>query len=807
MSRPRKDVLAIAFLVLVITVFFAPELFTDRTLVTFRLAGTLPWISDATREELEQPSVTSDCTLSYFPRRVFATEMLRQGQIPYWNPHQFGGTPFLANFQSAVFYPVNLMLYGFDPATQMDLFLYLHFIIAAVFTYLLARKLRLTRRGSIVSALSFTFCGFMVTRYGQPTFVSTASWLPALLYFAERMLEAPGFRRSGLLALALSLCILAGFPQLVLMNVYALVVYVVLRLALARRKPMRWRYVTAVFLILSLVVGCLVCAFQLLPTYELSKFSYRKVLPFSMVLSSAHHRLVALKYFIPDILGDPVHIGVLSKALRKVAAGPAFAQNYVSTTGYAGIIPLLLAVLALAVPGRRLVPFAVLGAIALLTVFGTGLLAVFYRFLPGFDFSRIDRVILIYMLSVSVLAGCGFDVALSGHARKRMFYAGAAFIAFAACMAIWLSASGVDLILRQVGTMVSRGAYLAYSSPKIWGFTIIAVLSGVLVLLRGKHRISKNLFFVSVCAVLLVDLIPNALTFKVSQPADRVLPPSSFVDNLRADEGLWRIAKYGADVIPANTATLLGIDDMHGYDALNVDHYIEVLGVIDSSMTSVGNAALRRRIGPMTERGALGSKILDLLNVKYVLSVAQAEDGRRRPVSLFNDDFLPRAFVVGQARFFDTYAEVLEYMRSGEFEPAEQVLLKPQRKGREPGRDLDSPVLEDVGTADIVEYGPNGMTVDVYVDRISYLVVSDVYYPGWRVYVDGNERALFRADYAFRAVRLHPGDRVVRMEYKPPYFKIGLLFSAAGIALLAVLVSFRPVTPIITGRQDHHEPA
>ena len=98
--------------------------------------------------------------------------------------------------------------------------------------------------------------------------------------------------------------------------------YVILRLALMRHKPLRWRSITLVFLVLSLVVACLVCAFQLLPTYELSNFSYRKVLPFNMVLSSAHHKLVALKYLIPDILGDPVEIGVLSKSLRKVPTAP-----------------------------------------------------------------------------------------------------------------------------------------------------------------------------------------------------------------------------------------------------------------------------------------------------------------------------------------------------------------------------------------------------------------------------------------------------------------------------------------------------
>jgi hypothetical protein len=44
------------------------------------------------------------------------------------------------------------------------------------------------------------------------------------------------------------------------------------------------------------------------------------------------------------------------------------------------------------------------------------------------------------------------------------------------------------------------------------------------------------------------------------------------------------------------------------------------------------------------------------------------------------------------------------------------------------------------------------------------------------------------------------------MEYKPLSFKIGLLFSAAGLALLAVLVSSRRGTPSVTGKQDHHDP-
>ena len=384
MREPRKDVLAVGFLIILITVFFSAELFSDRTLVTYRLTDSFPWRADATPEQLMEPSVTSDCTFSYYPRRVFATRMMREGEIPLWNPHQFCGTPFLANYQSGVLYPVNLVLYSADPPEQMDLYLYIHFIIAAVFTYLLVRKLGASRGASLVSALAYTFSGFMGTRYGQPTFVSTASYIPALLYFGERLILSPRLRNAGLLAAAIAMCILAGFPQIVLLAVYSLVLYMVVRVLLLRDTDNRRRLIILGLFAFSIIVAVFVSAFQLLPTYELSAYSYRKALSYDMILSSAHHRLAALKYFIPDSLGHPLDtgVGVISKGLEKTPAPYGFNQNYVSTTAYTGILTLLLALAALVRPRRKMVPFMLLGGIALLAVFGTPLLRMFYAVLP-----------------------------------------------------------------------------------------------------------------------------------------------------------------------------------------------------------------------------------------------------------------------------------------------------------------------------------------------------------------------------------------------------------------------------------------
>jgi hypothetical protein len=435
-----------------------------------------------------------------------------------------------------------------------------------------------------------------------------------------------------------------------------------------------------------------------------------------------------------------------------------------------------------------MIPFIVLSIIALLVVFGTGLLALFYRIVPGFDFSRVDRVILIYMAGISILAGYGYDIAGGQSIGRRGVYIGLGFIAFAVGLGTWLHTSGLDMVLSQAGGMVTRETYFDYASGKILSFVALALLSGGLLIVRGLGKLSGRIFFIGVMALLMFDLLPKGGRFKISQPADGIVPPSSFVDEMRAEGGTWRFAKFGAEVIPSNTATLLGFDDIHGYDALNVNHYIEVLGAVDSTVIAASNAALRRRIGPIGDRNGLGSSILDLLNVKHVLSVMELPGKTRRPVSWVNRDHLPRAFLVSRARYFKAFDEMLAYMKSDRFVPAAEVLLIGDVT-TDDGEVHDSLAVVEAGTAEISRSNANETAIQVNALSECYLVLSDVYYPGWRAFVDGKEEELLRANYAFRAVRLSPGLHTVTMTYVPVYFRVGLILSVAGIALLSVLIS------------------
>jgi uncharacterized membrane protein YfhO len=65
------------------------------------------------------------------------------------------------------------------------------------------------------------------------------------------------------------------------------------------------------------------------------------------------------------------------------------------------------------------------------------------------------------------------------------------------------------------------------------------------------------------------------------------------------------------------------------------------------------------------------------------------------------------------------------------------------------------------------------------------LVTSEVFYPGWRAWVDDREVQVLRADYLFRAVDLPAGAHRVRFQYDPGSFKLGLgLFGSTIVTLV-----------------------
>ena len=81
-------------------------------------------------------------------------------------------------------------------------------------------------------------------------------------------------------------------------------------------------------------------------------------------------------------------------------------------------------------------------------------------------------------------------------------------------------------------------------------------------------------------------------------------------------------------------------------------------------------------------------------------------------------------------------------------------------------------------------YGINEIILSVETSENGILVLSEVYYPNWKVFVDGVEKPMLRCDYSLRGVALEKGSHIVIFKYVDKYFQLGAVITLFGLAIV-----------------------
>ena len=240
---------------------------------------------------------------------------------------------------------------------------------------------------------------------------------------------------------------------------------------------------------------------------------------------------------------------------------------------------------------------------------------------------------------------------------------------------------------------------------------------------------------------------------------------------MQADGGLARIDARGTNVdgiFPADTPILYGMFGVDGDNPL-------VLADFNRYWESMGSRSTR---------------LYDLLNVKYLVARKNVPVDRDKFTPVFDEQainiygntrMIPRAFVVFDTQVVADKNAAFDAIHAPSFEPTKTVVLeKPVNSGQ-------WTVDGGQSSVNIVGYGPNEILMDANSSSDGVLVLSEIYYPGWRAWVDGQEVTVLRADFLFRAIELPAGSHRVRFLYDPPLFNIGLgLFAVTAMGLIAL---------------------
>lgn len=788
----RSDFAALAALAVGVGVCFGPALFGDRAVFTWNMDLWHPWATTASEEDRERPTRLADCARQFAVMRELATVAFREGRIPLWNPWIYSGTPFLANFQPAVFYPPNLLLAasGLPLPDQMTAYLVLHVLLGTAGIHVLLRGYRVRPGPALLGAIVFGWSGYNAARTGIPTMVATAAWLPWALAASRRWFEREDARGWVGMAGSLALAGLAGFAQIFVFTAYAWGLFGLVD-GVSRRP--RWSARRWLGWAAAGVTGLLIVSVHLVPTLEFMALAQDARNPPEMLASGTMHPWVLAKLVVPELFGRPVD-GADASHLLSVGNGYYF-QTERSTAIYVGLLPLLLAAVVLLAPGdhRR-------EAGAALAVAGLGLLFCFRTpltdlagHLPGLAFSRPDRATFLWCTGSALLAALGADRLASGEGpgAQRTSNAAAVLVGtLAVLFAAAMSIAGAGLlppeIVRAVGSEAVRAASLVAMAT--------AALATAIVYLRTRAALSGGAFLAAALALTAADLGRFAQQRNLLQPKESIFRPAdpggslAFLASRREAEGPFRVLAYEprrtpfTGILPPSTGAVYGIEDVLGFDSINLDRYRELMEAIDPAIV-----VKRGNFRGVTDPAALDSPVVDLLNVRYVLSgpvprlpgVQQVHSSDL--VVHRNPDALPRAFLVGEVRVIPDPAAGLREMARAAFRPDLWAISEVPIPGLEAAAVIGPP-----GSARLLTHRPERVEVEVEAGRTALLVLGDAWYPGWKASVDGRPEPIHRVDHALRGVVVRPGDRRVTFEYDPASFRIGSALSLAGLGLLGL---------------------
>ncbi|MGC4047216.1 MAG: hypothetical protein QM758_25745 [Armatimonas sp.] len=623
------------FLLLIPLVLFGKALIGRQAFVAADLLDHIaPWERPQPRSAwnvLRYDSITE-----FYPWRLEVARQLQSGKLPLYNPYAFaadGGTTLLANSQSAPLYPLNILFWLTPPGAiwyTFGLSAALHLLIAAVGVYRLARGIGLKRPAALLATTAFSLSGPVVCWLALPTFLCVACWLPWLLLAIRNALIHARTRRGLQAALgagfAAGMALLAGHLQIAFYVILCGLVWLVYMALEEKIDARRWLPGAVAMLALA---GCL-AAPQMLPSVELSKNSHRasatgpSLTGYNDYVKLAFPARSLPTFLFPDYFGHPIDGSHWNDS--EVHGLMVGGNNYAEWACYVGVLPLLLAAVALCHPWKRTDtellrlrrPLALILVLALLLAFGTPLNLLLYFGIPGFSQTGSPaRVLVIAALALSLLAGTGLQVLLTSPLERpllrRCIWIGVALL-------ILLSAAGAAMSMRwvQENTNFVFGVLIQAGMPDILrGLVLLVVaiaLAAALPSLGPRTRWGLGLAI----ALTFIDLMPRALRYYPQAEPGDVYPETPGLTWLKANAKNELIAPLNVGwsmgstsptaILPPNALTVFQLRDAAGYDSLfpanRRERLKEALGGQDPAPPQNGNMAFVKSFSAAQALGA-----------------------------------------------------------------------------------------------------------------------------------------------------------------------------------------------------------
>lgn len=689
----------------------------------------------------------------------FAVDSLQRGDLPLWNPYAASGLPFLGNPQPAVFYPPVWLIGVLDPAQTVGILLALHLWLAGCGMYAWLRSEGASQRGAWFGGVTFAFSSYFLVRSsaGQNDVVFVQSWLPWMLLACRWVMAHRRWSWVVLGGVPVGLSMMSGNTASFF---YAGIVFVAYALYKAWMDGHRTlpSFVKALLPVAGMgVVGILLAAVQLAPTFEFLSLSTREEASYTFAARYAWPPGYLITLLIPNFFGDVVNTGYWGDGI------------YSESMFYVGVLPLILLLVAGARLRHRLTPWllglAIVGPLLALGPFGIAH-RLAYTLIPLFGAGRAPgRGGFLFTFAVAALGGLivTWMEDQPAQALRAGWWRTARWVVGAGAALLVLTSFVLFTLQRDSNPEVGRFWHVANYTGL---FLLFFLLAQALLANWRKGRLSGAQGALLAIALVFLDL------WSFGRPLFNAVaaPPSRFWTNVAGfvtEEG--RILPWGLNIFEQNLNIALRLESVFSYDPMGIGRYERFTSYVADPR----------------------ARAYDLLRTRYLVSGQEMSfpDGPGAPRLLGEQEgvwvyerpeVFPVAWVVHQVEVQEDAGALLARLNDSGFDPHQTALVEQAL----PCSLTPTTEREEV---QVVQRGNNVLVLDVEVAADGLLVLSELAYPGWRVFVDGERAPLVRADYTLRAVCVPAGEHRVTFSFLP----ISLIVGAAitGLTLLIIVVA------------------
>ena len=325
-----------------------------------------------------------------------------------------------------------------------------------------------------------------------------------------------------------------------------------------------------------------------------------------------------------------------------------------------------------------------------------------------------------------------------------------------------------------------------------WRSFFIILIGVNLVLAYGMGKLKQHVLIGALAVLCLVDMWSvNKRYLYDEQFVEKQVQTQGFRQTetdkmILEDEALdYRVLNLASNTFNENN-TAYWHKSVGGYHAAKLRRYQEMIeehisGEMQGLYQAVADAG-----GDMEQLDPSAFPVLNMLNTRYFIFPLQGG----QTVPLANPFALGNAWFVDEVDYVNNANEEIEAIHG--LNPTEKAIV--DKKFESVVQSLPS---DSTATIELVAYEPNYLKYEVNSDKGGTVVFSEIYYPGWKSTIDGQEVAHGRANYILRAMNVPAGQHVVEFRFDPTSLHVteNIAFIALGLllvlAIITVYLSFR----------------